>query len=514
LKVADRRLGLVAIFATAAAFAYLAQGPSSPSLAHYALVKSLAQGTAVIDETRYQTGEQQAYDISYFEGHYYANKAPGLAFVVLPAYLALDAVGVRSGGDPDPMLWALGVVGAVLPATLLLLLVRAVGERFEPGFGTAAAVTLGLGTLLTTFAAVFFPHALSAFLVFAAFALLLTERRGAPRLLLVGGAGLVTGYAITTEYHNVFGALVLGLYALARARWLERGLVYAAGSMTHLSYEGAVLKTGTSGHDVQLQVDEALGVPHFSTLVSLLLSRWGLLTAAPVLALGVAGAVLLYRRGNRAEALVVAGIGSAYVVYNAAFFDPFGSVPPGPRYLLPLLPFVAAPLALAYRAFPLPSAVLASGSVSLACAVTATRPHIAWDGDVLFRLAHPSWWSPTLADLLGIGAWYRVLPLLAAFGVALACAVLATPWPSPARRELLGAGLAFAGWIAVATQGWRLLESKGLGRPFGPLLLLCGVLLLAAAVALLLRPRNLSRSRSKRRRARRARSSSRLRPPR
>ena len=48
-------------------------------------------------------------------------------------------------------IWALTLVGAVIPAVALLLLVRWVAERIEPGYGTAAAITLGLGTIVMIF---------------------------------------------------------------------------------------------------------------------------------------------------------------------------------------------------------------------------------------------------------------------------------------------------------------------------------------------------------------------------
>ena len=46
----------------------------------------------------------------------------------------------------------------MIPAIALLLLVRWVAERIEPGYGTAAAITLGLGTIVMTFAAEYFSH--------------------------------------------------------------------------------------------------------------------------------------------------------------------------------------------------------------------------------------------------------------------------------------------------------------------------------------------------------------------
>ena len=100
-----------------------------------------------------------------------------------------------------------------------MLLVWRVGERFEPGYGAAAAVVLGLGTMLLPFSTLLFSHVFSAMLGFAAFALCSRERDGpAARPLLLGAAGLLIGYAITSEYPLAFVAVVLGLYLLSRAR--------------------------------------------------------------------------------------------------------------------------------------------------------------------------------------------------------------------------------------------------------------------------------------------------------
>src|SRR4051812_29660641 len=57
--------------------------------AHYALVRSLAAGTPHVDRYRAETG-----DLSYRSGHYYAAKAPGVAFLTLPVYAALHSTGL------------------------------------------------------------------------------------------------------------------------------------------------------------------------------------------------------------------------------------------------------------------------------------------------------------------------------------------------------------------------------------------------------------------------------------
>src|SRR6266540_678173 len=139
-----RPLGVLALVLMALAWAALMQSPGSNQNAHLALVKSLADGTPQIDRYRNETG-----DTAYIDGHYYAAKAPGLALVTVPWYLALDAAGLvvsnPAAGKPWPeaMLgtprsagWELALFGATLPAFVLLLLVRAVAERLVPGYGT------------------------------------------------------------------------------------------------------------------------------------------------------------------------------------------------------------------------------------------------------------------------------------------------------------------------------------------------------------------------------------------
>ena len=223
------------------------------------------------------------------------------------------------------MVWALGLVAVVLPAFLLLLLVRAVAERVEPGYGTAAAVALGAGTLILPFSTLFFSHVLSATLAFAAFAVFWRERAGPERLLLVAAGGALAGFAIVTEYPLGLAAVVLGVYAMRRS--LRRGAAYAAGlaagvaplviynvwafgSPTHSSYKGAVAIQGDTGHDVVGLNDGGffgIDLPDPQIAIDLLVANKGLLTLAPVLGLALVGVVLLHRRGLRAEAYVIGG---------------------------------------------------------------------------------------------------------------------------------------------------------------------------------------------------------------
>jgi hypothetical protein len=366
---------------------------------HYALVRAIWRGSPSIDEDRWLSG-----DVAFANGHFYSTKAPGLALASMPEYAVLratgldDAISARSSSRWQAariVMWLLGLGTVILPAAIMLLLVSATGDRIAPGWGLAAAVTLGLGTLVLPFATMFFAHVLSALLGFAAFALLWWQREEAKPWWVAGGAGLSAGLAVVTEYSMALIALTLGGYALLAGRErLRRGVAYNAGLVTgvaplliynawafgspvHLSYANAVSVPGSSGHDV-LDANTTgffgVGVPSPRVALELLLASRGLLTLSPVLLMSGVGAVLMFRRGWRAESLVIGAAAVSFLVFNAGYFLPFGGWAVGPRFLIPSLPFLAVPLALAYRRFPATTLALAVASAVILVTATATRP--------------------------------------------------------------------------------------------------------------------------------------------
>jgi hypothetical protein len=452
------------LFLLAVTFAYavLLQPPGCNQTAHYALVQSLFHGSARID-----TFHNETCDTAYFGGHYYAAKAPGLAFASLGWFAALDAVDAVPAnpslgrafptamlGLPRRALWQVGLVGAVLPALGLLLLLRPVVERISPGLGRPVAATVGLGTLILPFATVFFSHVLGAFLAFAAFALLFLRRR--PLL-----AGLAAGLAVTVEFPLALVVVALAAYAWPRTARFAAGAVigivplaafnaWAVGSPFRLSYANAVLEPGKSGHDV-LGANSSgffgIGVPSARVAAELLLSPRGLFILSPATGAAAAGLVLLWRRGFAREAVLAAGLFVAFLVYNAGYYVPFGGYVPGPRFLIVALPFLALGLGPALAAWPAVVAVLAAFSVGAMTVATAAEPLLGSDDthSWIVRWRHGDF-AQSVVTLLGGGhRWLGVAPFLVAVAAAVACAVPALPAPRASWRALA----ALLAWAVV-----------------------------------------------------------------
>ncbi len=466
------RLALGAILLFGLASGLMLQNWSDNQTSHYDLIRALDAGRTTIDQGPYPTKDE-----AYYRGHWYSARAPGLALFSLPFYetlTALEAPRVARSSPAlrgeDEMIDFVGWWGSVLPAFLLVLMVWRVAERFEPGYGAGAAIALGLGTMVLPFSTLLFSHVFSAMLGFAAFALLMRERAGPPRPLLLGAAGLAVGYAITSEYPLAFVAVVLGLYALSRPDSLRPvamagragALILGAfvGIVPLLLYNHAAFNSWThlAYSNIPQQQSGFFGIsaPSPRVFVTLLLDSRGLLTLSPILIMGALGTILLYRRGRRAEALTITGVCACYAIYNSGYYLPFGGGAPGPRFLITLLPFLACPLGLALRRWPGPTIALAGISITAWTIITITHPLVGYENETVVwtRLLSKGEFQPTIATALGAGrGWAGVWPFLLAVAGAVALAGAATP------RLRLGTAALGAGVLTALA--WALFAALG-----------------------------------------------------
>jgi hypothetical protein len=504
-----RRRGLFALLALALAYAMVMQASGWAQTSHYGLVRAMGDGTAKIDRWHWETKDK-----AWVDGHFYSVKAPGLAVTALPFYKALEAAGApgasrdvalaarettalggrwwrrylvpaNAGYDYDraiavkrqvefstPMVWALTVATVVLPALIMLLIVRMLGNRVAPGYGAIAGFTLGACTMVLPFSTLFFSHVPAAMLGLAAFAVLWREREGPRRMWSMAAAGALAGLAVTFEYPLALAGAILGLYAISRGPVVRRGLAYAGGvaagvapllayswwafgSPLHSTYENAVKEQGVSGHQVLGLNDDGffgIGVPDLRAGIDLLLAPRGLLVLTPVVLMGVVGLVLMHRGGRRAEALTIGAVALGYLLYNAGYWLPFGGGSAGPRFLIPVLPFLAVPLALAWRRYPLPTIALAVPSALMMVAATLGHPMIG-DDNIGFwvEIARFENFQHTVVTALGGGnGWAAVAPFAGLIAAGALLAWSSMPHEPVAARQRWFALGTLVGWTGLA----------------------------------------------------------------
>ena len=480
-----RTPGVAAIVTLGFAWAVVIHQLGWAQLGHFGQVRALADGQAQIDQWHWETNDK-----AWVDGHFYSVKSPGTAALTTLPYMAIRALGgeklARAAVDnerqtahpkwhPDsvvplenvgydvqrglrvqarveeetPIVWVLTLIAAVIPGVLMLLAVRWAADRFVPGYGTAAAITLGVATIVMTFSAEFFSHVISAALAFAAFCVLMKERDGPMSRRLVFAAGLLAGLAVTFEFQTGLVGVVLIFYALIRrSDRVRRAAAYAAGAVLgaapmlafntwafgnplKLAYSDAVAFPGRSGHDVLgLNSDGFFGitVPRFDSAFDLLFAGRGLIAMTPIIVMAVIG-LFMMRRRHRAEANTILAIAVVYFIYNSGYWLPYGGGTPGPRFLIPALPFVAIGLAYAYRRLPALTLGLAVPSGLFMVVGAITYPLIGKQGIgtwadwlVQGRLEH------TVLTALGVtNAWLAIGPFFAAVLIAVVLAVRATP---------------------------------------------------------------------------------------
>jgi hypothetical protein len=472
------RLGLAAIVLVGLAYATMVQSFSWNQTSHYDLIRSLNQDKTTIDAYQENTGDKV-----FYRHHWYSARAPGLALFALPFYDALNVVDAeawtRSHPAPqqrkgDEMIYLIGLWATVLPGLGLVALVWRVADRFEPGYGVPTAVVLGLGTMVLPLSTLLFSHVFTAFLGFAAFALMLRERDGPPSMLLLALAGLAMGYAVSAEYPLFFVALVLGLFLLSRRdaltprRMISRAGAYIAGGIVGIAplliYNHYAFRSWThlAYSDVPRQQKGffGIGAPSLKVLDTLLFDSRGLLTISPVLIMAAIGTVLLYRRGRRAEALTIGGICLCYIGYNSGYYLPFGGGFMGPRFLTTMLPFLACPLGLALKRFPGPTIALAAVSITTTVIATITHPLVGYENEtvVWMRYLSEGFFQPTIASAYGLGrSWGGIWPFLLAAGGAVVLAAWVTPRLRLSDASLLAGLAALVAWGLFAALGPTLL---------------------------------------------------------
>jgi len=376
--VTPRKAWLFALLFASYAYFYQAGGWNQNS--RFDLVRAITNDhTLRIDAFQHSTGDK-----AFFAGHYYSDKAPGIALTAVPVVAVARPILHMFGGDPETYagLALLSYLATVFTAGLFTALAGVALYSLAIDLGSTeagalfAAITFGLATPIWTLATIFIGHAFSAaFLVFA-FAAACRARSTRDGLMV----GLCAGWATVSEFPAAVPALLIALLTVANAWPLERrrairivGAMTAAalacaaalmafqylcfGSPFHLAY------SSEQGYVGMQQGIYGVDVPRMIRLRRILFGEYrGLLPLAPTLLLGPIGWIALARlrpdpasngRGATTRAAIVAAIIAVYyILLNASYAYWEGGWSYGPRHASPAIPFLCLGLGAVWTVSP------------------------------------------------------------------------------------------------------------------------------------------------------------------
>ncbi len=380
----------------------------------FAAISLAEQHDATIDEFQMRT-----IDKAKFGDHYYADKAPGMSLMAVPAVWIADAVtGQRAGGgmvQPNEvqignylrlrLRLAVAMTAAVLTAfAAVLLLDLAVGITGNVQAGFAAALAYALGSPVWGWSTTLFGHApVAALLLVATWAVW----RGTSGPLEFGRwrypvmAGAALGWAVVIEFPAALPGLVIGVWALWRTRDLALpacarivGLAVLAGiaalvplALYNQLAFGTPLKLGYQGvvgFEGMEQGLFGLTYPKIEVLAQIVAGPdRGLVWVAPILVLAPIGLRRLIRTPETRDlGWLATGLVTLVLLYNASYFYWDGGHSTGPRHSVPALGFLALGIAPLWASWGISGRRWISGLLALSlfinlaiAAAEITAPH-------------------------------------------------------------------------------------------------------------------------------------------
>jgi hypothetical protein len=346
--------------------------PSSRAALTFAIVE---RGELTIDAYHDRTGDK-----AYYRGHYYTVGSIGPSLLAVPPHMVFTAlarapfirdqiwryepegparVAYETAALAAMTFWTVSVPSAILGVVIFVAAARLTGR---PSHAFVVALLYGLATPAFPYSRTFYQHQIAAFCAIAGGVLLWQATQGYRRGWRLWGAGFLFGWAVISEYFSVLIILpILVALAPSLAHPARLLMVVCGGALPvllavayNLAVFGTVLPVSYAYHVVHALHQQplmGLGVPSLERLYGLTFGTFrGLFFLSPVLLLALVGLPTMWRDpACRRLAAVCAAVIVSFFVYNASYEFWWGGSALGPRFLVPALPFMALPLAVAWR---------------------------------------------------------------------------------------------------------------------------------------------------------------------
>lgn len=464
---------------------------SANELSRVYLAESLIlDGTVSVDPSIARHG--QIFDLSVREVDgrrvHYSDKAPGVAFLALPALAIHDLVSSEQGQDRLATQVRLArMFGATLPTLLLLvLLLRFLREELAaPHLPAILVLAYGLGTVATPYASLAFGHQLSALLLFGLFLRVRRTSAESPVRHLVA-TGLVAGTSLLVEYQNAIILLPFMVWFLARAGLSPKAIGFAIlGAVPpvasllvyHQAAFGSPWLTGysfiaSSFSEVHAQGLLGIAWPKAEhAFLSFFSPQKGLFFFSPWLLFGVLGLFQMERRGDHRFHIVLVVL---YALFVSAMVYPVGGWTVSQRHLAPMVPFLLLPAGLfldrllarerTWSNVVVPAIFVGLVGVSIFVCLSSS---VVWP-HYQEQLQNPFWqigwpllvdgWVPPNA-LSFVSSWWLLI-ILSVLAATVLLVWLLVPWVLRHRYGALAVSLGVVilvvvGWVAASRQPGR-----------------------------------------------------------
>ena len=353
------------------AYGYFTGLPRGNGNSRLGLVKSFVEkGRLDIDE--YHATSLPTPDESYFEKHYYSDKAIGASLLGIEFYFPVYTFCKHFGCEISIRLFT--ELSTFLVISLLCALLAPIVYSFasklsgSASFALLITASICLGTTIYPFSTRYYSHALVAMFLFVIFYIWFDikneEKINLFKVLL---SGFLLGYTFITEYPTALIVACLGvyiLYVLSKKKELLNFKVYALLIVSALIpvcatllYNNVVFHNPFStGYAYEANPEFSgpqsqglmgIGLPNLVVLFYMTFhATIGVFWQNPVLVIAFAGwAVLLIKNSNyRAEAILSFAIVLIYFVVMSGYFHWWGGNSPAVRGIIPVLPFFVIPL--------------------------------------------------------------------------------------------------------------------------------------------------------------------------